>query len=391
MLKKIINIVNRIIPKKKMILFNSFPDIGGNALALYSYIVNERPEIVKNFELVWCINAKDVQNARKVLENAAKSHCCKIYSKKSLRGLWIYCRSKYIITTHNYITGVKTCNDQKHFNLWHGMPFKTIGKMIENGGDADVIQADYTLATSEKFQEIMAAAFGLEKENVMVTGQPCNDLLFKKNEALKKLNIDKRKYKKIVLWMPTYRKSIIGSAREDGDSNSFGVKSVVEEHFPEITKNLKQEKLLLLIKPHPMDQICNMQIPDSSYIKIIKNEDLDQAGVILYELLSESDVLLTDYSSVFIDYLNMERPVAFICDDIELYADNRGFFFKPVREYLPGELIRNYEEFEIYLRNLDEINEKWEKQRKNINQLFNQYSDGNSSKRVCDFIFKDEH
>ena len=151
---------------------------------------------------------------------------------------------------------------------------------------------------------------------------------------------------------------------------------------------LEKEGILLLIKPHPMDAICNMKLDNSPYIKVFMNKDLDECGVVLYELLAECDVLLTDYSSVFIDFLNLDRPIAFVCDDIESYAANRGFCFEPVKEYLPGEIVRNYKELESYLKNLDEINERWTEKRAEINQMFNCYSDNQSAKRVFEFIAK---
>lgn len=388
MLKKIVNVVNRIVPKKEMILFNSFPDIGGNSLMLYRYIAKHEPELLKTHQVIWCINGDDLSSAEKLLNSAADFRGYKLFKKKSISGLWMYCRSKYIISTHNYITGVKTCGKQKHFNLWHGMPFKAIGNMLESGGEGDVIQGDYTLATSETFQEIMAKVFGLEKNCVMVTGQPSNDVLFSDGQALKNLGIMKEAYKKVILWMPTYRKSMVGSIREDGDADGFGVAEIAENYFAEFEALLKEQEVLLLIKPHPMDVICGMQLPESNYMKVCKNAQLDEAGVVLYELLAESDILFTDYSSVFIDYLNLKRPIAFVCGDMDSYGENRGFCFEPPRNYLPGELIKTYDELKAYLKNMDEVNARWENKREEMNRLFNRYSDDKASKRVFEFIFK---
>ena len=388
MLKKIVNVVNKILPKKNIILFNSFPDISGNSLMLYRYMTEFEPEFLEKFQIVWSINGNDESGARKILEEVSDYRAFEICRKKSVSGLWKFCRSKYIISTHNYITDVKSHGVQKHYNLWHGMPFKTIGSMVENGGEGDVIQADYTLSTSEVFQQIMSKAFSLPKERVMVTGQPCNDILFSNSGALQKLKIDKNQYRKVLLWMPTYRKSMVGSIREDGDANAFGVAEIFEKYFWELTTLLKEENILLLIKPHPMDVICKMQVENSDYIKIFQNKHLDEAGVVLYELLAESDVLFTDYSSVFIDYLNLGRPIAFVCDDMESYAANRGFCFEPVRDYLPGEMIQSYQQLKEYLRNMDSLNDKWKDARERINRIFNQYSDNQSSKRVFEFIFK---
>ena len=110
--------------------------------------------------------------------------------------------------------------------------------------------------------------------------------------------------------------------------------------------------------------------------------------MVLYELLAESDVLFTDYSSVFIDYLNLKRPIAFVCGDMDSYGENRGFCFNPPRDYLPGEMIKTYDELKAYIENISEVNETWENKREEINRLFNRYSDNQSSKRVYEYIFK---
>lgn len=387
MVKKIVNLINRIVPKSNIIIFNSFPNISGNALAVYECIVDNHPEIAEKYRLVWVINDREIASANKLLQEINCKANYLVCSKKTIKGLWLYCRSKYIFSTHNYITGVNTYGNQKNINLWHGMPFKRIGAMIEDGGEKDVLQADITIATSPLFQKIMARAFEISENNVLVTGQPCNDQLFRTHNALKKLGMNKNQYRKILMWMPTYRKSIIGAIHEDGNVNGFGVQSVLSKNFDELNNLLKAQGYLLVIKPHPMDSINTLQLPESQNIRVLHNKDFDLAGVTLYEALGETDVLLTDYSSVFIDYLNSGKPIAFIFDDIDRYGQSRGFSFEKPMDYLPGEKIISFEALKNYIVNLDKVNEAWAEEREKITNIFNSSTEYGFSEKVINSIF----
>lgn len=384
----LISLINRLLPKRNIIVFNSFPDISGNALALYKYILSQRPDITHKYTIVWSVGNISVDRAMSILRRNTEVSAHRVMNKKSFRGIITYLYSKYIISTHGYFPGIRTSVNQKHINLWHGMPFKRIGRLLEeeihSNGKKD--EADITIATSEIFQTLMAKAFDIPESSVYVTGQPCADALVTNNNVLIRFGICKRDFRKIIVWMPTYRKSVIGDIRSDGDENSFGVLDMLRNHFGELDMTLKTQNFLLIIKPHPMDAICNLEFPESNNIKVLKNLELSEHEVELYEMLSESDLLITDYSSVFIDYLVTGKPIAFVCNDLETYEGTRGFCFNPPREYMPGELITNCAELLYYFEHMDLINDAWSEKYEGIKKMFYPFSDDLSSKRVCDAI-----
>lgn len=385
MIKRIITKLNSIVPKGKLIIFNSYPDLSGNPFALFRYICEERIDILRKYKIIWTTKF-DTQRAKKVLAEISND-TIKVYKKNSIFGIFNLLRAEYIITSHNYITGIYGGRNQKQINLWHGMPFKTIGNMIQNGGIEDKIQGDVTIATSPIFQELMSRSFGINKDSVLVTGQPCTDSMFFDSDVLIKLGINRNEYKTIMIWMPTYRKSVVGALHQDGDINAFGPLDIISKHIDEVNEKLRSREILMLIKPHPMDVLCKIKMPQVSNIRVIHNSDLERENVELYNLLGHCDVLLTDYSSVYIDYLILDRPMAFVCSDIMEYSKSRGFCFIPPRDYLPGELITNYEEFILYISNMEVINSLWEKKRREICRLFDTYTDGKSSKRLCSYLW----
>lgn len=387
---KILTIINMIVPKKNRAIFGSFPSLSGNALALYQYILEERPDISRKYELVWSVGNEDYEETLNRIKAIDSNFNHKVVKRSSVSGILSFMRSSLIISTHGFYPEIDTSKKQKHINLWHGMPFKKIGLAVGSHIESKKDKADITIATSELFQKCMAEAFGLENKDVWITGQPCNDILLKENHSLQKLGINKDKYNQIIVWMPTYRKSIVGDIRSDGDEESFGVVDVLSNHLDVLNQILDEKGYLLLVKPHPMDVVCKMKFESASNVKVILNQELDAANVILYELLSESSVLLTDYSSVFIDYMVTDKPMAFVCDDIDTYASSRGFFFENPIDYMPGELIGNSEELIHYFKNMDAINAEWREKYRNIKAIFNPYSDTSASERVCNHIWGEQ-
>ncbi len=101
----------------------------------------------------------------------------------------------------------------------------------------------------------------------------------------------------------------------------------------------------MAVKPHPLDadRYAAMGLP------VISNEDLDRVHTTVYQLLGRSHGLITDYSSVWTDYLAMDRPVGFHCPDIEEYETTRGLNVEGYGDLLPGPLLESISDFESFL------------------------------------------
>lgn len=373
MLKKILTFINRIIPKTNYIIFNSYPAFSDNSKALYDYIQKSRPDIAENYKLIWA------QKKAELLVNHEKNVVA--VNKHSIKGIWIFLRSKYVFSTHGYFPNVKSGAGQIQVNLWHGCGYKAMTS------DDRCYRGDYTLATSDLYKKLQAEGLEMDLQNVYITGYPRNDCMFSKKGALEKLGISKNRYKKIYIWMPTYRKASEGHKGIDGDDNSFNISKITSEQYSRLNNILKEKGSLLIIKPHPMDA-SSVQIAEKlSRIAIIKNKDLDEKHVSLYDLLSETDCLMSDYSSVIVDYLLLDKPIIMVLSDMVEYRNSRGFVFENVEMYFPGPIISNIEELIAYFKYSDKIDEKWKEKRIELKKKFHKYSDGKSSERVCDLFF----
>lgn len=372
MVKKGFTFLNNLIPKKNLILFNSFPDYSDNALQLYLYIILNRDDILKKYKIIWTGNGND-----SFPEEIKQSN---IIRKKSVRGVLLFLRAKYIFNTHNYFSGIKSGNGQIQVNLWHGCGYK---KLIDPR-----YHGDYTIATSDLYKNIQSAALRIEKDHVIVSGLPRNDLLIDNRNVLDELGIDKKKYNNIVIWMPTYRKAKLGHDGIDGDTDSFGVRSITDTQLDKLNTLLRLRHMLLIVKPHPMDSISLTKLNGNySNICCITNILLKSREIKLYELISNCDGLLSDYSSVVTDFLILDRPIALVFSDVKQYKNSRGFVFDNIQKYLPGPVISNFDQLMYYFDNYDVVNKKWKNKRKKLSNLFEEYKDGKNSQRVCNYFF----
>mgnify|MGYP000849114584 FL=1 len=118
-------------------------------------------------------------------------------------------------------------------------------------------------------------------------------------------------------------------------------------------------------------------------IKVINNEFFEKNGVMLYELLGMADKLITDYSSVYIDYLILDKPIGFFIPDLKKYSNDRGFYENNLNESLPGPILEQDNDLiDFIINNEDNYSQK----RKIINDKYNKYKDNKNSKRILNYF-----
>jgi len=289
-----------------------------------------------------------------------------------------------IFHTHTLsIAAFKPCHNQKIFNLWHGSALKRIGNYTTSKKKPKGALSDSNiLVASDFFKPIAMENYGHDENQLFIGGNPRNDLLFSKKDCFKLLSINKFFYNKIVLFMPTFRSS--NAINKIDSSIEFPI--ITQDNINRLNQFLTEKKILLIIKPHPyQNDIDFLNIKLSNIIKYT-NDELINLDVCLYELLGQVDALLTDYSSVFFDFLLTQKPIGFVIDDIEDYADRRGFTVDNPLNLMPGEKIYNIEDLSIFLEGLLINTDSYIDERKKINSLTNKYHDGQNCSRILDFL-----
>lgn len=369
---------------QKSIIYHSFPDVSDNSFSLFCYIINNN-DTYKNIWLVDTISEKE--KYIQLIHNYTKSDNFSIIKKNSFLGIYHYCKSKYIFHTHGFYNNVPLSKKQVNVNLWHGMPLKNIGFLDTN---KIVPKSNYVIATSKLFKKIMSQAFDIKESKVIVSGQPRNDLLFsKKFSLLDVIDIPLTSFKKTILWMPTYRKSNIGDVRTDGKVNKMN-DFLEKSYLSKLNVFLSEISTVCFIKLHPMDYMNVEDFEKYSHIHFIDNSNFINKGISLYSILNSTDLLLTDFSSIYIDYLLLNKPIGFVFSDYDAYFNSRGFVFENPKEYMPGEVItarNNLIPFleDVFTKKKDSYIEK----RNEINTKFNEQK-SDFSKKIVEFLLEKE-
>jgi CDP-glycerol glycerophosphotransferase (TagB/SpsB family) len=273
---------------------------------------------------------------------------------------------------------MKPSGGQIIFNLWHGSPLKAIGKMI--GHPVNPETDTYFLSTSPFWASINEKCFGHTQGQMFIGSNPRNDLLFNKIDT--NVLIPASNGKKVILFMPTFRNSV-ELGRHDAQKD-FPL--LTSENINSFDDFLSKKNLMLIIKPHPYQNKIDFLSNPYKNIKVIFNKDLKQLGIKLYELLGRGDALITDFSSVYFDYLLLDRPIGFAIDDMENYAVNRGYTVEDPLSIMPGPKIKDMEGLKKFVCDIVDGVDNYREERYKINDLVNTYKTGDACQRILDFI-----
>jgi CDP-glycerol glycerophosphotransferase (TagB/SpsB family) len=191
---------------------------------------------------------------------------------------------------------------------------------------------------SAHHRPILAAAFGVPVETVRVVGQPRHDLMHAADRSIwTAIGVDLARFRRVVLWMPTFR----GQPRHREGGAETGV-LLPPEGARSLEELLLEHDGLLVIKRHPYE-------PPAPALGVANVVDLGSrpAGgrwVGTYELLGAADVLVSDLSSAWIDFLVLDRPIVTYFPDLDEYARDRRLLLDPYEDWAPSPVARTWEE-----------------------------------------------
>jgi len=176
-------------------------------------------------------------------------------------------------------------------------------------------------------------------------------------------------------------------SRVDGSrnwSNIFDFECFDDVRFDSF---LDDNDLTLVIKLHPKEEsVVKNCISQMKNIKMLTSDHLNKKGIDLYEILNSADLLITDYSSVYFDFLLLDKPIIFTPTDIDQYDSSRGFLLKPYDAWTPGPKVLDQNTLQSEIINSLKIDGYYSEERARIRDLAHKYKDGESSKRVWNFI-----
>lgn len=381
----LIYFITFLIPKRKNLwVFGSwFGDkYADNSKYLFEYVCDNQPEI----EAVW--TSRNSATVKLVRDKGYKAF--KSYGPK---GTWYSMRAKVGIFSHwSSDLNLFAISNMKLVNLWHGTPLKKISYDDEKHSLYDtrlreIIYPFFPFLTkgvsgalitvpAPPMAELFASAFRMPEENIRLTGYARNDIFFKEEVEqfpIKDKIVELKKKYKVGVYLPTHRKK-----------GKFDITRILSDNLERINSDFIKAGILLLVKFHYYDLLyLKKESFDFSNIIFLKDEDINHD---IYPLLAISDFLLTDYSSVYFDYLLSDKPVIFAPFDYEQYLREEREFYHDYDEITPGPKAYSWDEVADKITEAIDHPEKYRGRREEIRERFNIFNDGCNSERIFESI-----
>lgn len=351
-----------------------------NCLFFANYLASFHPELT----MVW-ITCKDTDLSRlskKVMRCERDSVEAISYLKKA--GVVVVTNGSDDISLlyKSYYSGALV------LNLWHGIPWKKIHynmpmiwyKLLYYKFRTKLYEGKVYLSTCDDFSYILQRAFGCKKDNIILSGYPRNICLtdnsfleIKKRELIglaKNLGLTVDDSSKVVIYLPTFR---------DSQNNLFSFEELKDDN--RLLSILEKHNAIIIQKSHFASSPSS-----SSSFSIVNNRIIILREYQTQELLASSDMLITDYSSCFFDYLILDRPIIHFLYDYDYYSnDDRGLYFSK-EKVACGSVIDNISNLvEAIDENLS-CPEKYKGLRKKRREKFLQYESGDTCKTIYNEI-----
>jgi CDP-glycerol glycerophosphotransferase len=305
-------------------------------------------------------------------------------SKNSWRGRYHFLTAAAVITTHNPYRVHRHPARQLVLNIWHGDPLaKPVGLL---SGERPV-NCTYTTVLSELAQGFRCAEFGLPADRVLVTGAPRNDRLIRAEPATVRRAASIGDRESLFMWLPTFRSRspVPGGAAPRVEGIPFpGPVPLDAQELGRVDRWLAENRARLLVKPHPL--VPALPVIGYERIKSIDLQWLWSRHLTLYTLLQGVDCLITDVSSVWIDFLLTGRPMTFFFPDLESYRGARGFNLEPYEDWIPGPLVADCDGLLRELQLLTDGRDRFAEARGILKARLHRYDDAESAKRVLDAV-----
>lgn len=368
-LMKILYKLFKLFPLKERYVFESGlgKEYSDSPKAIYEELIKQ-----KDVSCVWAYNKTSFIHPMTT----------KVVKRLSPEYYYYLATSKYWINNQNFPSYVTKRKKTKYIQTWHGTPLKKMLNDLDkiqgrdkgyfNRVTKSIKQWSYLLSQNSYASEKFRTAFKYDGP-IIEEGYPRNDILVKCLEKDLIINKIRNSYsitnhnKKVILYAPTFR-----------DNNK--IEDKFQANIPIDFKKFNEEfgeEYILFIRLHSIVS-SKLEIPNEYKDTIINVSNYPD----IQELYLITDILLTDYSSSFFDFVLLERPMLFYAYDLEEYMDNiRGTYLDYNKE-VPGKIVYNQEELFEGIKNIDFLKKEYMSKMINFKNKYAGKDDGNSAKRI---------
>ncbi|MFJ5964388.1 CDP-glycerol glycerophosphotransferase family protein [Bacillus sp. NPDC093026] len=365
--------------KKKTVVFESFngKQFSCNPRAIYEYMKENHPE----YTLIWSV--------KKGHEAPFREKGIYYINRLSLKWIFAMARAEYWVVNSRLPLWVPKPPHTTYLQTWHGTPLKRLAmdmdevhmpgtntKKYKKNFTKEASNWDYLISPNAYSTEIFTRAFQFQK-TMIESGYPRNDFLHNENNeetmrTLKqKMNLPLNK--KLILYAPTWR--------DDQFYKKGEYKFDLDLDLHELRASIGDEYIIILRMHYLVAENFDLSPYEGFAYDFSHYEDIRDLYMI-------SDLLITDYSSVFFDYANLKRPMLFYVPDIETYRDKlRGFYFDFEQE-APGPLVKDTASVVDWVRETEKADFTLPDSFAPFYDKFCYLESGESSKRVVEVVFE---
>ena len=359
--------------KENWVLCESFfgKSYSDNPKYIYEYLSKNYPG---RYRFIWVVNKR----SRIPFEHTK-------VKRFSIRYAYYLARCKYNIFNCRQPEWVKKRKGNVFLETWHGTPLKKlVFDQEEVMGASPLYKAqfyrqsrvwDYLVSANHFSTEVFRSAFRYDKE-ILEFGYPRNDILHSNTRdhlaaaVRKKLRIPEGK--KTILYAPTWR-----------DDEYYGrgeYKFAMKLDLRFLKKELGPDYVILLRTHYFIADSLDVTGLEDFAFNVSKYDDISELYLI-------SDLLITDYSSVFFDYANLKRPILFYTYDLDKYRDILRGFYMDIETEVPGPLLFTNEEVADAIKGIEQISEQYRSKYDEFYERFCRLEDGHASEKIAKRVF----
>lgn len=360
--------------KNKTVVFESF--LGKSYSDSPKYIYEYMLKNDYDYKYIWIVN-----NRKQIPGNP------KQVKRFSILYFYYLARAKYWVSNSRMPRTLNKRDGNIYLQTWHGTPLKKLVFDMKDVHSADPAYKrnfynqsrrwDYLSSPNAYSSEIFRRAFKYEKE-LLEFGYPRNDILYEHNneedidQLKKKMGLPADK--KVILYAPTWR--------DDEFYERGKYKFSLQLDLNKLKEQLGDEYIVLLRMHYFIASKLDISDHKGFAYDFSSYDDIAELYLI-------SDILITDYSSVFFDYANLKRPILFYTYDLEKYRDTLRGFYIDIENEAPGPLLKTNNEVLNAILNIENVKKEYKENYKHFYNRFCSWDDGNASKKTVERVFGD--
>ena len=421
--RTLVRLLLHLIPMREDVLLESHPDFSGNTAVIYEELL--RRGFHHSHRIVWC-----VYDEKHVPSELPPGVCCVYRHRSGLRSKWQVlkerARCRYIIDSNSYVHKLK--KKQIRLHLGHGMPVKLLPDYTNY---AEIGACDGYLTCGLFWREIYTETAHIPADILLPVGYPRNDVLVT-GEVRISITDKGREHgyfwhlperEKYILWMPTYRqhknkaeerkqeREAVNTAMQEGrwevlamdqlrkkklPKMPFGMPEISEgKELQQLDERLGEKDMKIYFRPHPAQDMQYISEVSLENIRIADDEFLKRCEVSLYEMIRDAEALITDYSSVYFDYLLTDQPIGLTLRDADTFFHDCICCFENLDD-LAGFRINCFDDVLSFVDLVDGFGERSEEPESEAASLkaalfeakkwYHDVTDGSSTERVMQWL-----